>query len=96
MAAGQKLCFLSRGRGEDAVSRWDIVWQYISVPWQHCGVRAAPRSRFLANLVRVLSTAVERRGPPRSVAASVNGSRQPAPVQRKPKENRNVRVCIAA
>ena len=57
---------------------------------------ARARGAFLANLVRVLSTAVERRGPPRSVAASVNGSRQPGPVQRKPKENRNVRVCIAA
>ena len=61
---------------------------------QHCGVRAAPRSRFLANLVESAKHSCRRRGPPRSVAASVNGSRQPGPVQRKPKEKRtrNVRV----
>ena len=58
---------------------------------QHCGVRAAPRSRFLANLVE--SAKHSCRAP---LAASVNGSRQPGAVQRKPKENRNVRVCIAA
>ena len=41
-----------------------------------------------------LSTAVERRGPPRSVAASVNGLRQPGPVQKKPKETRAVKCGV--
>ena len=67
-----KSCVSCLGEGEDAVSRWDIVWQYISALSSTAGARGASLA-FLANLWSAKHSCRAPRSP-RSVAASVNAA----------------------